>query len=97
MLIERRYAANEPFRKNVREQVGTNSQKLSVEIYSVSVIFDIPRELRARPILYYANLGSNVRALALLCIKGNKSTDQNLTKFGRNPVRVALQSTKSSK
>lgn len=51
MLIVRRYAANEPFRKNVREQVGTNSQKLSVEIYSVSVIFDIPRDLSARPIL----------------------------------------------
>ena len=88
MLIVRRYAANEPFRKNVRNKLGQ---------IPVSVIFDIPRDLRARPILYYANLGSNVRALALLCIKGNKSTDQNLTKFGRNPVRVALQSTKSSK
>jgi len=71
MLIVRRYAANEPLRKNVREQVGITSQKLSVEIYSVSVIFDIPRDLCARPVLSYANFGSNVIALALLFIKGN--------------------------
>ena len=70
IFVMRRYAIHKLLKKKVRREAEKNVQKLSVEIYSVSVHV-IPTSERTS--IEYAYLRSKVRELILLTLIGNAS------------------------
>jgi len=64
IFIMRRYAANGNFLEKIRGPAGEKGEKLSGEIYSVSVAFVISRVPSVSVV--HAYLGKNVRALVFL-------------------------------